>query len=385
MKAVHFGAGKIGRGFIAQLLHDTGYEIVFVDVNEKVNQELNQYHNYYLYIIEDNYRKMEIDKVSALSPITQPEEVVEAVMEADIVTTAVLADNFSKIAENLARGLKARLAKEEKRINVIPCENALFCGDLLRKEIISTGIMTAKELDQAAAIPNTAVDRMVFGTDRDGRDGIEAGKDYELAVEVNKLTDPENPPIQGAEYTDNLQKFLERKLYTINCGHAWSGYMAHIQGYEIIQDYFARQENIEMTKNVMLEVSALLEKKHGFTHQEMLDYIEFALNRFLTPGIKDPVSRISRAPIRKLGYEDRLVGPAVQCHEMGLENELLLKGIAAAFLFDVKEDEQSVELLGYVSEHGIKDAVTHYTGIEIDHPIHEKIVEYYKELTALKK
>ena len=53
MKAVHFGAGKIGRGFIADLLHDTGYEIVFVDVNEKVNEELNKYHNYYLYVIEE--------------------------------------------------------------------------------------------------------------------------------------------------------------------------------------------------------------------------------------------------------------------------------------------------------------------------------------------
>ena len=61
MKAVHFGAGKIGRGFIADLLHDTGYEIVFVDVNEKVNEELNKYHNYYLYESEEDYRRKEID------------------------------------------------------------------------------------------------------------------------------------------------------------------------------------------------------------------------------------------------------------------------------------------------------------------------------------
>ena len=116
MKAVHFGAGKIGRGFIAELLHDTGYEIVFVDVNEAVNKELNQYHNYYLYVIEEEYKRKEIDKVSALSPITQPEEVAEAIVEADLVTTAVLADNFPKIAKNMAQGLKARLEADRKSV-----------------------------------------------------------------------------------------------------------------------------------------------------------------------------------------------------------------------------------------------------------------------------
>ncbi len=285
MKAVHFGAGKIGRGFIGDLLHNSGYEIVFVDVNEKVNAELNKYHNYYLYIIEEGYRREEIDNVSALSPITQGEEVVQAIVDADLVTTAVLADNFPKIAGNLAKGLKARLEAGKTKINVIPCENALLCGDMLKKEIIATGLITEAEVDQIAAIPNTAVDRMVFGTQRDDRDGIEAGKDHELAVEVNKLVNPEELPIKGAEYTDNLQKYLERKLYTINCGHAWSGYVAHVMGYEIIQDYFADEKNVELTRSVMLEVAALLEAKHGFTHQEMLDYVNFAINRFLTPGI----------------------------------------------------------------------------------------------------
>ena len=34
--AVHFGAGKIGRGFIADLLHDSGYSITFLDTFEPV-------------------------------------------------------------------------------------------------------------------------------------------------------------------------------------------------------------------------------------------------------------------------------------------------------------------------------------------------------------
>lgn len=34
-RAVHFDAGRIGRGFIKERLHASGYEIVFADVNEE--------------------------------------------------------------------------------------------------------------------------------------------------------------------------------------------------------------------------------------------------------------------------------------------------------------------------------------------------------------
>ena len=41
MKAVHFGAGNIGRGFVGLLLHEGGYEVVFSDVSAGLVDAIN--------------------------------------------------------------------------------------------------------------------------------------------------------------------------------------------------------------------------------------------------------------------------------------------------------------------------------------------------------
>ena len=46
MKAVMYGAGNIGRGFIGQLLSQSGYDTAFVDVVPAVIEQLNTQHRY---------------------------------------------------------------------------------------------------------------------------------------------------------------------------------------------------------------------------------------------------------------------------------------------------------------------------------------------------
>lgn len=380
MKAVHFGAGSIGRGFIADLLHDSGYDIVLVDVNQQLNQQINQKQLYHLYVIEENYQEKTIDRVKALSPVTESAAVIQEILTADILTTAVWADNLGKVAPTISEGLYQRLLQSKAKLNVLACENAMFNSEILKKEILKLGKLTEEELNQVAAFPNTAVDRMVLEDERAGERVINIGVDFELVIERNKLADPAIQPIKGAEYTDDLQKYIERKLYIINCGHAWAGYLGAVQGYQVMSDIFADESLVQATKEAMGESAQLLAQKYGFREVELQAYIDFAIRRFQTPGVVDTVARVCRSPIRKLEPTERLVGPAVQCEEQGLTNERLLEGIAAVFLFQQPEDEQAIKLQEYVEQHGLKESIEHFTSLKQGSRMHEQICGYYQRL-----
>ncbi|MFY9472280.1 MAG: hypothetical protein WAQ00_01685 [Tepidanaerobacteraceae bacterium] len=45
-KAVHFGAGNIGRGFIGLLLFRAGYEISFIDIVPEIIDAINRHKEY---------------------------------------------------------------------------------------------------------------------------------------------------------------------------------------------------------------------------------------------------------------------------------------------------------------------------------------------------
>ena len=384
-QAVHFGAGNIGRGFIGDLLHESGYAVTFLDVSEDLVAQLNKKGSYDLYLIEHDYEKKVIAPVQAFSTITRQDDCIRQIVDADIITTSVWANNLPKIAPLLARGLKARLAAGRPRINVLACENAMFGTDILKQAMVDCGEgVTEAQLDMAAAFPNTAVDRVVLGGEKDGEPIVNIADYHELAIEENKLVDPSVKPIKGAHYTDNLQKYLERKLYVINCGHAFAGYLGYIHGYTSVYDVFTTSDFVKDVRKAMEESAALITAKYDFTEQEMAEYVDFGIKRYQMKGVDYPVSMVTRSPIRKLHASDRMVGPCVQCHERDLPCETLCVGIALILLLDSKTDDQAVELQAYIAKNGIAEALTHYTGILPTSPLHQSILKHYEELKLIR-
>lgn len=380
-KAVHFGAGKIGCGFIGDLLHDSGYEIVFADVVQAAIDNLNATHDYRLFLINHDYQEKVIDHISALNSVTEPEKVAAAIADADILTTSVMASNLGKVAPVIAQGLKKRLMVRNDKLIVMACENAIMGTDILKKELMQTGVLTSEELEQAAVYPNTAVDRMVFSGKHGGHRGIEVSDSYELAVEQVKLPEGNKEPIRGAEYVAELEPYLQRKIYIINGGHAISAYLGKAQGKTTVQDVLHDSQLLPKVRGAMLEAAAALEKMYGFPHQKLVDYMEkLMVGRFTTPGVSDPVERVGREPIRKLSPQDRIMGPALKCQELGLPNDYLLQGAASAFHFTNSEDQQAVELQDYIQKNGIEAAIERYTTVSPESSMFNKILQAYQKI-----
>lgn len=381
--AVHFGAGKIGRGFIAELLHDTGYRVVFVDVVDALVDLINKDHEYYLFQIENNYKEKKIDHIEALSSIKEPEKVIAEINEAKVVTTSVMATNLPKIAPILAKGLKSRVGQGKEKVVVMACENAMHGTDILVKAMIDSGEITQAELDEVGVYPNTAVDRMVFDGQHNGHKGIDIGVNYELAIEKDKLVNPDDEPIKGAEYTSDLDRHLQRKIYMVNCGHAISAYIGYANGKDIVQDVLNDPELVKEVRAAVMESAAALEKEYGFSHESLVDYCEnMFIKRFGNPKTHDEGARVGREPIRKIAYNDRIMGPANMCEKYGLDNSALLKGVAYALHFYNKDDAQAVELQNYIKENGVEAAVEKYVGLKPSDRMFKVIVDDYNAITV---
>ncbi|GGA38990.1 mannitol-1-phosphate 5-dehydrogenase [Paenibacillus physcomitrellae] len=381
MKAVHFGAGNIGRGFIGLLLSQAGYEVTFLDVNENLVNHLKQKREYPVVLASDQRETIIVRNVTGINSATETEAAVQAVAEADIITTAVGVNILKFIAPTIAEGLKKRLSSGSPApLHIIACENAIGGSTQLKEHVY--GLLdeaTRSKADSLVAFPDAAVDRIVPLQQHDNPLEVEVEPFYEWAVDTSQMI-PGYTPIEGIHYVDRLEPYIERKLFTVNTGHCSAAYRGYLKGYELIQQAMDDQQIADELYGVLKETGAVMVAKHGFDAAEHEAYIQKIMERFRNPALKDEVNRIGRSPIRKLSPNDRLVSPALQAFDRGLSYDGLAKSMAAALLFDVQEDPEAVQIQQTLNERGASETLTHFTGIPADHPVHLAAIKHYEQL-----
>lgn len=377
--AVHFGAGAIGRGLLGDLLFESGYRLVIVDTNQQVIDQINETNSFDLIEVDRGNNRKTITNVCAYNSINQEEKVVEEIANAEILTTSVRVENLKWIAPVIAKGLLKRLENQIDPINILAFENAYKASDILRDLILEKDTQVTEEvLEKTARFANTITDRGVMLIEEDGKSVVQVGEDFEAAVEQTALFDPESKPIKDAAYTKNIDLVIDRKLFIINGGHCYCGYLSNIKGYTEIQEGFADEEIYNTVREEMREVASMLSKKYDLEFKELADYVEFALNRYVEAKYVDMVTRVSRNPIRKLGAKDRLVSPGLQAEAMGLPYDNIAKAIAAPFFFDNQDDEESQTIQRFIKENGIEKAITEYTTIQPDTGLYKAVLNHIR-------
>jgi mannitol-1-phosphate 5-dehydrogenase len=362
-KAVHFGAGNIGRGFVGLILHDAGYELVFADVNADLIDALSATPSYLVREVGAGASTRTVNNYRALNSATNESDVVAEIATADIVTTAVGPNILRFVAPLIARAIAARSAQLAP-LAVMACENAINATDLLRAEVENAGLGGLEK----AVFANTAVDRIVPAQAEGAGLDVTVETFFEWAIESMPFGD--SPPvIPAAHFVDDLAPYIERKLFTVNTGHAATAYHGFLAGAGSIAEAIAIPAVLAEVRAVLGETSKLLVAKHAFEPETQLAYLEKNLERFANPYLTDTVARVGRQPLRKLSRNERFVAPAAELVERGTAPSALVRTMGAALRFDVAEDPESQELRAKLAQLSAEDFTLEVTGLERAHPL----------------
>ena len=364
-KAVHFGAGNIGRGFIGLLLSKAGYRVTFVDVAAPLVEDINALGKYNVQIFgkED---KIQVENVSAINSEKNLDALLDAIVDADIVTTAIGPNILKFIAPNIAKGLTKRLATNKTPLNIIACENMVGGSTVLKNFVYENLSAEIKpEVEKLIGFPDAAVDRIVPAQKNDEKLLVKVEEFAEWDIDSTGVVG-ELPEIAGMTLVDNLGAYIERKLFTVNTGHASIAYLAYQKGYKDISAAMKDEEILNQARGVWAETSQLLIAKYNFNPEVHKKYVETAESRIANPFLTDEVTRVARGPKRKLSPQDRLISPATQLLERGIVPENLAKVAAAALKFDFEGDAEAVEIQNFIKANGIDAAITQFTGAEKD-------------------
>lgn len=379
MRAVHFGAGNIGRGFIGLILSQAGYEVTFSDVNDSLIELLHERKSYTVRLANEDQETFTVSNVTAING-KNLEDVARAIAEADLVTTAVGVNILKHIAAGIAKGIEMRIERGAAPLHIIACENAIGGSTQLKEHVYAHLSEDLRDkVDASIAFPDAAVDRIVPIQHNEDPLQVTVEPFYEWVVDESQMMEGYHR-IDGIHYVKHLEPYIERKLFTVNTGHCSAAYLGYLHGFTTIQDAMANSQIASLVRHVMQETGALLIEKHGFDLAQHEQYIDKILNRFINPYLIDEVTRVGRSPIRKLSNNDRLVRPALQAYELGMKPTYLAMAMAAAFLFNDQEDPEAAQIQAELRKLGVAQTITKYTTIAEDHLIHEMIKTQYEQL-----
>ena len=377
-KAVMYGAGNIGRGFIGALLSQSGYQVSFVDVAMPVVQALQEQNTYPVrYVSNDGFEDVWTQNVTAVNG-NDAEAVACAIAESDIMATAVGVRVLKFIVPNIVAGLRKRWAENRGALNIIICENLMNANHVLEGMLKEQ--LTQEEcalFDETVGLVEASIGRMVPVQTEEMKDGhplrVCVEKYGYLPVDKDAFKG-EIPEIANLVPYSPFDFYLKRKLYIHNMGHATCAYLGDLLGLTYIYESIDLADVYILVKNAMLESAQALAAQYQAPLKPLMDHIDDLLSRFTNAALGDTCQRVGGDPARKLSPEDRLIGAGKLALQQGIVPCHIAVGAAAGVRRYLNENgkEQTMENAAQVLQQ--------VSGLEAGEQLEQMILSVYQML-----
>lgn len=336
-KLVLFGAGKIGRSFIGQLFSRSGYEVVFIDIDQRIIDALNEKHSYKVFICDTNPETIFVENVRGVNG-KDVEKVVAEIATADILAVSVGKNGIKHIVSTLASALVKRENEYPgQKIDIILAENMRNADQFVYAELQRV-LPVDYPLEQRVGLVETSIGKMVPLIHNQDDDILSVYAEAYNTLIVNKEAFKNSvPDIAGMDAKTNMKAWVDRKLFIHNFGHAavaYLGYKYHPDVtylWEVLED-----EKIKLfVKEAMLQSAIALQNEYPgvFTSEHLQDHIDDLLRRFSNRSLGDTVFRVGCDLNRKLSSDDRIITPLLSAYKNGLAYDKILYVLISALDF----------------------------------------------------
>jgi len=372
---VQFGAGNIGRGFIAPTFTAAGWTVVFVDIDRPRIAVLRKRGEYQVTEVDNvGERVVEVRPVQGIDA-RDLAAVTAAVATCDLAATAVGLAALTHLAPALAGGLERRLASG-RPLDVLVCENGAQAATLLRTAVLAALPAARREDgDRLLGTVRTSIGRMIPAGAGGDRLDLRVEPYATLPVEAAAFRGPV-PVLANLEALADFDLAVEQKLYLHNLTHACLAYAGHRRGLATIPDCMADAELVAGARAAGAEVCAALAKAHAGNPAELADVraqcdalAADLFRRFANRALNDPVARVARDPLRKLAGDDRLIGAARLCLCHAVMPNAIARHIVHACRYSPAADEPGADVWRAHQATGLRAHLIAVAGLSADEPL----------------
>jgi mannitol-1-phosphate 5-dehydrogenase len=313
-KLVQWGAGNIGRSFIGQIYARNGWQVTFVDVDDRLVKALSASRSYRVVAVSgESSETILVGGIDAIHA-GDAERVRTAVAEADCVSFSVGKNILPAVLPGFAELVARRFRLyPEHPLDVLIAEN-VHDGAVFFRRLLEPCLPPDFPFGSYIGLVETSLGKMV--PIQSGGDPLTLYAEPYNTLIVDRLGFVGGlPDIPEIEAVSPIAAWVTRKLYIHNLGHAAAAYLGNDRdpGLRYIWQALEIGEVTNTVRLAMDQAAVAIQAEFPgvFSAQALREHIDDLLGRFSNRALGDTMHRVGRDLARKLRWDDRLAGAAL--------------------------------------------------------------------------